>query len=159
MLGPVTRECRSCSYRMFFNPTLAVGVFLLDTERRVLLMQRAHEPAKGKWAMPGGFVDPGECLEDAVRRETLEEVGLRIETPHYLASHPNLYFHSGVARHVTDIFFLGRLPEDQEVVLEDGEGVDWRRIPLADVAPADLAFDSMRHALALLRDRLAAETH
>jgi len=45
----------------------------------VLLVERAGEPLKGWWSIPGGLLETGEKLEDAVRRETLEETGLRVE--------------------------------------------------------------------------------
>jgi 8-oxo-dGTP diphosphatase len=52
-------------------------VFGFDAgELKVLLIQRAFEPFKGKWALPGGFVRVEETLDDAVRRELVEETGL-----------------------------------------------------------------------------------
>jgi ADP-ribose pyrophosphatase YjhB (NUDIX family) len=45
----------------------------------ILLVERAGEPLKGFWSLPGGLLEPGELLEEAVRREVLEETGLVIE--------------------------------------------------------------------------------
>jgi 8-oxo-dGTP diphosphatase len=59
------------------RPMVGVGAIILRGER-VLLVQRGREPALGKWTVPGGLVELGESLHDAVRREVLEEVGLNI---------------------------------------------------------------------------------
>jgi len=59
------------------HPMVGVGAIIFR-DRQVLLVQRGKEPAKGKWSLPGGLVELGESLHDAVRREVLEEVGLSI---------------------------------------------------------------------------------
>lgn len=45
----------------------------------ILLVERGGEPLKGYWSLPGGLVESGETLDQAVRREILEETGLEIE--------------------------------------------------------------------------------
>ena len=58
--------------------TVDCVVFGLDeSELKVLLIQRALEPFKGRWAFPGGFVRVAETLDEAARRELAEETGLK----------------------------------------------------------------------------------
>jgi ADP-ribose pyrophosphatase YjhB (NUDIX family) len=52
---------------------------MIIQDGRVLLVERAKEPLKGYWSLPGGAVETGEALEDALRREVLEETGLEVE--------------------------------------------------------------------------------
>jgi len=54
-----------------------VVVALVEGQHNVLLIRRKNPPFEGRWALPGGFVDPHEPLEEAARRELLEETGVR----------------------------------------------------------------------------------
>ncbi len=60
------------------RPILGVGAIIED-RGRVLMVERGQEPLKGVWSLPGGGVEVGERLEDAVRREVREETGLEVE--------------------------------------------------------------------------------
>jgi 8-oxo-dGTP diphosphatase len=70
------------------RPALTVDVVVvapLDGQHKVLLIQRKHPPFEGRWALPGGFVEPHERLEDAARRELREETSVepnRLEQLH-----------------------------------------------------------------------------
>jgi mutator protein MutT len=57
---------------------LGVGAIVLR-RNSVLLVERGKEPHKGLWSLPGGVVETGERLEDALRREVLEETGLSVK--------------------------------------------------------------------------------
>jgi mutator protein MutT len=56
---------------------VGVGAVIIDGDR-VLLVKRGHAPLKGEWSLPGGAVELGETLEEAVVREVLEETGLQV---------------------------------------------------------------------------------
>jgi ADP-ribose pyrophosphatase YjhB (NUDIX family) len=56
-----------------------VGAIIFDSSDRLLLIKRGRPPGKGLWSIPGGRLEPGETDADGVRREVLEETGLRVE--------------------------------------------------------------------------------
>src|SRR4051812_10462942 len=56
-----------------------VGAVVVDDAGRLLLIQRGRPPAVGRWSLPGGRVDDGETVVDAVRREVREETGLDVQ--------------------------------------------------------------------------------
>jgi ADP-ribose pyrophosphatase YjhB (NUDIX family) len=60
------------------RPLVGVGALIFDREC-ILMAQRGKEPLLGWWSLPGGALETGELLADAVRREVLEETGLEIE--------------------------------------------------------------------------------
>ena len=70
--------CPSCGFVRFDNPKVATGV-VVEHEGKVLLVRRNHEPMMGRWTFPSGFVDAGEVVEDAARREAFEEAGVEVE--------------------------------------------------------------------------------
>lgn len=56
-----------------------VGALTYDPVGRLLLVQRAHDPGRGLWSLPGGRVEPGEDDATALVREMREETGLDVE--------------------------------------------------------------------------------
>lgn len=81
--------CPQCGFIHFHDPKVAV-IGLVTLEQRVLLIQRAIDPAKGKWALPGGYMDAGELPVEALQRELYEEVALRVQVGKLLDTFPIL---------------------------------------------------------------------
>ena len=135
------------------RPALTVDLAITTREARprVLLIRRKKEPFAGSWAMPGGFVDENERLEDAARRELEEETGVSV------AELEQLYTAGDPGRDprgwTVSVVFLAQVnaADVKPQAADDAEEVSW--FPL-DALP-QLAFD---HAMILgrLRDQLDA---
>jgi ADP-ribose pyrophosphatase YjhB (NUDIX family) len=138
--------CASCGFTLYMNTTCATAAFLVRPDGTALFIRRAKDPAKGKLAIPGGFIDEGETAEEGVRREFREEVGINPGSLQYLCSHINSYHYKGVTYPVLDFFFITRATGDEKPeALDAVAGFSW--LDPQEVDPAEMAFPSMVYAL------------
>lgn len=70
--------CPECNFTYLYDPKLVVAT-IVESNGRIVMHRRTVNPGAGKWTFPSGFVDRGEHVEDAARREALEEVGIRVD--------------------------------------------------------------------------------
>jgi ADP-ribose pyrophosphatase YjhB (NUDIX family) len=76
---PRSLHCEACGYAAFFNPKPVAGAIPREADGRIWLLRRGFDPSAGLWTFPGGFVDLGESVEDAARREAREEMEIDVE--------------------------------------------------------------------------------
>ena len=135
---PTRLVCSECGFVFYLDPKL-VACAIVEKEGDIVLLKRDIEPEKGKWVMPGGYVDRGEVVEDAVHRETEEECGIEIHLNNLLG----VYSYPGqlevvivyMAKYVSGNLMVG--DETQAVKLFNPKEIPWQ----------DLAFASTRDAL------------
>jgi ADP-ribose pyrophosphatase YjhB (NUDIX family) len=73
---PARLVCSACDFVFYQDPKVA-ACSIVEQDRRIVLVQRGIHPQKGKWVLPGGFVDRGEEVRAAALRETEEECGIK----------------------------------------------------------------------------------
>jgi len=103
-------ECKECNFTFYRNVAAAVAV-VVRCRDEVLFTIRATDPGKGMLDLPGGFVDPQESLEEAAKRELLEELRIDESSLRYLFSEPNIYRYRDVDYNTIDAFFEVQLDE------------------------------------------------
>ena len=115
------------------SPVLSVDAIVFDPEGRLLLIRRKYPPFVGEFALPGGFVDYGETVEHAVRRELKEETGIdaHIEKLVGIFSNPE----RDPRRHNVSVAFLMKAKSQNPIGGDDAESAefrdDWKTVKLA----------------------------
>lgn len=110
------------------RPILAVSAAIIR-DGQVLVVQRANGPALGLWTMPGGVVEAGETLIEALVREVLEETALTVE-PVALAGHREVLVRDTeqrVARHFVVLCFAARWISGEPMLNEELADSRWIR--------------------------------
>jgi ADP-ribose pyrophosphatase YjhB (NUDIX family)/ribosomal protein S27AE len=80
---PPRLVCTRCGFVFYIDPKLA-AIAVVPLDGGVVLVRRGIDPGYGLWVVPGGFVDVGERVEEAVARETLEETHLSVRVERLL---------------------------------------------------------------------------
>ena len=109
------------------SPIPAVSGLVINPEGKVLLAQRAHEPNKGQWSLPGGAVNLGETLHRALKREVREECGIEIEVVKFLAVFDRIFAddQDHIHYHYVLINFLCRWKSGQLHIGSDTMDAHW----------------------------------
>lgn len=136
-------QCQSCGFHFFINASAAVAALIFDDRGRLLVTRRAVDPDKGKLDLPGGFIDPGETAEEAVRRELKEELGITVSELHYLTSASNEYLFSGLSVFTTDLAFRV-VPISIEVMTASDDISSFEWVDPVTVDPEEIPAPSIR---------------
>jgi len=138
---PMRLVCTSlaCGFVFYLDPKLAVGTIIRMPDGRIVLARRAIEPGHGLWVFPGGYVDRGEEVRTAARREAREEAGIDVR----LDGLVGIYSYPGT----TAVIIVYRATWTAGELTPDDESSELRTFDVADLPWNELAFSSTRDSL------------
>jgi 8-oxo-dGTP diphosphatase len=120
------------------TPVLATDCVVFDAVGRVLLVRRRNPPFEGFLALPGGFVEVGETVEHACKRELFEETALELDRLRLVGVYSDPK--RDPRGHVCSVSFASRVNDVKAVAGDDAAAVEW----VADWRAVHLAFDHDR---------------
>ena len=118
------------------NPAPTVDV-ILQRDSKVLMIRRKKDPFKGQLALPGGFVNEGETLEDAMKREAMEETSLEVEPIDILGAYSDPK--RDPRKHIMSVVFVGIIVGGAGKAGDDADSIEW--VDLAGIEKEQIAFD------------------
>ena len=134
------------------RPVVGVGAIILDGDQ-ILLEKRKNSPGKGKWSVPGGLVELGENVEDAVIREVKEETGLEVYEPRLVdvVNYVSWGEKGAVMYHYIIIDYLVTVRSGNPKAASDAEDLKW--VPFNEVEEYNLT-ESFRRFFQQNRQKL-----
>ena len=117
------------------TPALTTDCVVFDAKGRLLLIRRGNPPFKGRYALPGGFVDVGETVEDACPRELMEETGVKAGRLELIGVYSDPK--RDPRGHTCSVAFLARVARSTPKAGDDAAAAEW----VEGWSRSDLAFD------------------
>jgi ADP-ribose pyrophosphatase YjhB (NUDIX family) len=129
------------------NPTPTVDI-IIENDSQILLVKRKNEPFKDHLVLPGGFVNEGEKVEDAAKREAREETSLEVELIEILGVYSDP--RRDPRGHIISTVFIGksshnRTGEIDAVAGDDAAEIEW--INIEEIGNKNLGFDHIHNLL------------
>lgn len=118
--------CPFCGWIFYDNPRPTVTA-IIEEKDKVLLIKRSRNPYKSDWDLVGGFVESGETLDEALRREVKEETGLEITSVNYYFNWTDVYENEadGYVSNNIGIHFLAKVEDKEPKAGDDAEEARW----------------------------------
>jgi len=140
--------CDDCGFTYYHNIAAAVAI-VFTYKDKVLFTVRNVDPDKGKWDLPGGFIDPNETAEEAACREIREELGLNLQPSDlkYVTTSPNNYLYKNVPYRTMDIFYECALPSNGINVAAEDEIQELVWVKRSEIDLDKIGFVSIRNVI------------
>ena len=143
--APEKIHCQKCQFDFYLSPKPCNALIIENDHGDILLVKRKFDPGKGKWDVPGGFIDPQETLEESSSREAMEELGVHIGGVEYCASYPSTYLFQGITSSILNFIVKARITGGTLTAGDDAE--EFHFFSEQEIPWDKLAFDYLHEAL------------
>ena len=151
---PRTLRCPRCRYLIYDYPRPCAGMVVVKG-REILVLRRAHAPRRGCLDIPGGFMEAGESIEGAARRELLEETGLAVGRVGWLGFYWDRYYLKGFGFFPTmNFYYIARWRSGTPRAGDDAAHAEWVAAAKLGGPGQRLAWKHMREVFRDARRRL-----
>jgi ADP-ribose pyrophosphatase YjhB (NUDIX family) len=148
------RECPSCGRTWYVNSAPTAGA-VITNDGRALITERGSEPHKGKFDVPGGFLEPGEHPIDGLKRELREELQVEVDVNEddLVQMHPHEYGEEG--EWVLALGFVARLVSGEPTPGSDVHSAEW--VSLGELESVEFAWEHDRELVRKVLEREGAQ--
>jgi 8-oxo-dGTP diphosphatase len=145
-------HCDACGFFAYANPAPTACALCVDADGRLLLGRRANEPFRGRWDVPGGFLEEDEHPLDCLRRELREETGLEVEPGDFFGVWVDRYGPGDRDPVTLNLYWAARVVGGEARAADDVSELSWFAL---DELPAreELAFRTVGDVLAAFREQ------
>ena len=143
--------CPTCNRKFYINMSSAVVAIIYNQKGELLLTRRKNEPAKGMLDLPGGFVNLGETVENAVVREVREELNIDVTELKFAGTFPNEYVFDGITYFTEDSAFVCKVADFSNITANDDVlSFEFKNIDEIDID--DIGLQSIKNVILKLND-------
>lgn len=111
--------CNNCGFHLYENPRPTNGLIAENEKGEILLVKRLYPPKKGFWDVPGGFADIEETMEESLKREIREELGVELNNLRYFTSTVDRYLYKGMNYYTLCFHFTGNVNSKKIIPHDD----------------------------------------
>lgn len=137
--------CSKCDFKFYINPSPCNAVIIENENGEIMLVKRKFDPQKSYWDLPGGFIDAYETLEDSVKREIKEELGVDVKVDRIIGVYKDIYVFQNIKVPTIGIVVLAKITKGKIKVSDDV--ADYKYFSKKDIFKQKLAFKSMKSGI------------
>ena len=137
--------CKKCGLHFYLNPIPTNAVIMENDKGDIMMVKRKFEPKKGYWDWPGGFINPGESLEDSVKREIKEELGVDVGEIEIVGVYEDRYLYQDILSYTICIAVSAKITIGSLKVSDDISG--YKYFSKEEIFRQNFAFPSIKQGI------------